>query len=85
METNGLCLFSSARFYYHIYRYMISHDGQFFTLCRYEITHVTYSKFNTGISNKLASQREHTITFPKYTVQYIRTGVHCHNGNTCII
>ena len=40
---------------------MISRDGRFFTLFRYEIPHVAYRKFNTGISNELASQRERTI------------------------
>ena len=51
----------TCTFYYHTYTHMISRDGRFFTLFRYEIPHVTYRKFNTGISNELASQRECTI------------------------
>ena len=51
----------TCTFYYHAYAHMISRDGRFFTLFRYEIPHVTYRKFNTGISNKLVSQREGTI------------------------
>ena len=58
LETNGLCSLS----HYHTYTHMISHDGQFFMVFRYEIPHVTYCKLNTGISNKLASQHERTIT-----------------------
>ena len=38
--------------------HMILRDGRFFALFRYKIPHVTYCKFITGISNKLASQRE---------------------------
>ena len=56
------CTFAfTCTFYYHTYMLMISCDGQFFILFRYEIPHITYHKFNTGISNKLASQHERTI------------------------
>ena len=40
---------------------MIPCDGWFFTLFRYEISHITYRKVDTGISNKLAPQHERTI------------------------
>ena len=47
--------------YYHAYTRMISRDGRYFTLFRYEIPQVTYRKFNTGNSNELVSQRERTV------------------------
>ena len=43
------------------YTHVISCDWRFFALFTCEIPHVTYRKFNTGISNELASQRERTI------------------------
>ena len=43
------------------YTHVISCDGRFFALFTCEIPHITYRKFNTGISNELASQRERTI------------------------
>ena len=50
-------------FYYHACAHLNSRDGRFFTrcICRYEIPHVTYHKFNTGISNELAFQHEDTV------------------------
>ena len=40
----------------------ISRDGRFFTQFRHKIPHVTYTKFNTRISNELAFQPECTIS-----------------------
>ena len=60
METNDLRSLLRARSIITPIMHMISRDGRFFALFRYEISHVTYRKFNTGISNELASQRERT-------------------------
>ena len=51
----------TCTFYYQAYAHMISRDGWFFTVFRYDIPHVTYCKFNIGISNELATQSECTI------------------------
>ena len=53
----------TCTFYYHTYMYthVISCDGQSFTLLSYEISHIMYRKFNTGLSNKLAFQRKCSI------------------------
>ena len=46
---------------YHVKIRVISCDLWFLTLFRWEIPHVAYRKFNTGICNEWYSQREHTI------------------------
>ena len=51
--------------------HMISRDGRVFTLFKYEIPHVTHRKFNTGISNELASQRKRTIIGSQCAIELI--------------
>ena len=49
---------------YHLHNQIPCEDScdlQYLTLLRWEIPHITYRKFNTGISNKQSSQCECTI------------------------
>ena len=43
-------------------------------LFRYEIPLVTYCKFNTGISNELATQRERTTVYKLALVYFVYHG-----------